>query len=222
MVPRPIRVSFRAFQMPLKQNIKRIGAWTLLPLALIAGYFIILELSGNVHAVVAGQVYRSAQLSARQISGLKDKYAIRSIINLRGPNAGKPWYDDEVAAAASLGIEHVDFGMSSRVLFSQREASALVAIIRAAPKPVLIHCQGGADRSGIASALYLRAIAGSSDDAAEEQLSIRFGHIAIPVVSAAYAMDVSWEALEPWLDGLAAATPMNDIDHDTAIHLQAH
>lgn len=204
--------------MSQRAKIKRIclciGAASLV----IAGYFIILELSGNVHAVVAGQVYRSAQLSAQQIAGLKDKYAIRSIINLRGPNAGKPWYDDEVAAAASLGIKHIDFGMSSRVLFSQTEASALVAIIRAAPKPVLIHCQGGADRSGIASALYLRAVAGSSDDAAEEQLSIRFGHIAIPVVSAAYAMDVSWEALEPWLDGLAAAMPMDVIHHNTAIH----
>lgn len=207
--------------MSLRSNIKRIGLCIGAASLVIASYFVVLMLSGNVHAVVPGQVYRSAQLSSQQIFKVEAEYAIRSIINLRGPNAGKPWYDNEVAAAASLGIEHIDFGMSSRVPFSQSEAAALVAVIRAAPKPVLIHCQGGADRSGIASALYLRAIAGSPENTAEEQLSIRYGHIAIPVLSAAYAMDVSWEELEPWLDGVASAVQAGAVSFPNVIKANA-
>ncbi|MFD2031462.1 tyrosine-protein phosphatase [Ancylobacter dichloromethanicus] len=46
-----------------------------------------------------------------------------------------------------------------------------------AKKPILIHCQAGADRSGLASALYLAAIKKNSAEAeAEAQLSIRYGH----------------------------------------------
>jgi hypothetical protein len=34
------------------------------------------------------------------------------------------------------------------------------------------------------------------EETAEEQLSLRFGHIAIPYLSSAYAMDENWENLE--------------------------
>ena len=66
-------------------------------------------------------------------------------------------------------------------------------------KPLLIHCQSGADRSGPAAALYLAAIARHGEAAAEDQLSIRYGHIGLPHVSSAYAMGRTWETLERWL-----------------------
>lgn len=34
------------------------------------------------------------------------------------------------------------------------------------------------------------------EETAEKQLSIRFGHVGIPFLSPAFAMDESWEALE--------------------------
>lgn len=57
----------------------------------------------------------------------------------------------------------------------------------------------GADRTGLTAAIYLAAIAGAGEHEAEKQLSIRYGHIGIPFVSRAYAMDETWEELEPWL-----------------------
>jgi len=104
-----------------------------------------------------------------------------------------------VKASERLGIAHFDFRMSSSRHFSQEQASELLALLRSVPKPVLIHCQGGADRSGLASALYLAAILHADAPVAEKQISIRYGHIGIPYLSAAYAMDESWETLEPWL-----------------------
>ncbi|WP_219928901.1 tyrosine-protein phosphatase [Palleronia abyssalis] len=58
-------------------------------------------------------------------------------------------------------------------------------VIRDAPKPLLIHCRGGADRTGLTCALYVAGIDGRGEDAAEAQLSISYGHIGIPWVSKA-------------------------------------
>ena len=41
------------------------------------------------------------------------------------------------------------------------------------------------------------AIARHGEAAAEDQLSIRYVHIGLPHVSSAYAMDRTWETLEP-------------------------
>jgi protein tyrosine/serine phosphatase len=96
-------------------------------------------------------------------------------------------------------VAHVDFRMSASRELTQSEAERLLAILNAADKPLLIHCQSGADRSGLAAALYLAAIARHGEAAAEDQLSIRYGHIGLPHVSSAYAMDRTWETLERWL-----------------------
>jgi protein tyrosine/serine phosphatase len=159
-----------------------------------------LQLSGNVHTVAAGELYRSAQPSAAQISGYATRYGIRTIVSLRGENAGRPWYDSEVAASVNLGIAHIDFRMSASRELTQEQAERLVAILEATEKPLLIHCQAGADRSGLAAALYLVAIAKQAEETAEDQLSIGYGHVGLPHLSSAFAEDRSWEKLEPWLN----------------------
>lgn len=106
------------------------------------------------------------------------------------------WYNAEVATAGQLGVEHIDFGMSSGKVLTPERADQLVAIMKAAPKPILIHCQSGADRTGLVSVLYSQQVAGVDEDVAERQLSVRYGHVAIPHISSVYAMDVSWDRLE--------------------------
>jgi protein tyrosine/serine phosphatase len=81
---------------------------------------------------------------------------------------------------------------------NEQEAMQLIAVMRDAPKPLLIHCQAGADRTGLASALYLAAIAGKSEQVAEGQLSLRYGHIPYSF-SRAFPMDETFEKMEPLL-----------------------
>ena len=66
----------------------------------------------------------------------------------------------ETAAAARLGIAHIDFAMSDRRPLSGADATRLVALMRAAPKPLLIYCRAGSDRTGPAAALYLASVDG--------------------------------------------------------------
>lgn len=174
----------------------RLPQTALLAAALTAGYLAWLQLTGNVHTVVRGELYRSAQVTAERLRTFQADVGIRSVINLRGADPGAAWYDEEVAAAGALGLVHYDFAMSDRRPFSSADAARLIDLMRAAPKPLLLHCRAGSDRTGLAAALYLAGITGTDVETAEAQLSLRYGHLGIPLLSAAYPMDQSWERLE--------------------------
>ena len=49
--------------------------------------------------------------------------------------------------------------------------------IETAAKPMLIHCQQGADRSGLASVMARMAVGGKPYDRAKEQMGLKFLHI---------------------------------------------
>lgn len=167
-------------------------------LVLLVGIFLGVEqLLGNFHTVIAGEFYRSAQIDAKELDALQKNYGIKTVINLRGESS-KSWYNDEIAESARLGIQHIDYGLSASHELTQKQVEELIALMRDAPKPILVHCRGGADRTGIASALYLAAIAKQSERAAEWQLSLFYGHFPIPFFPA-WAMDETFERVEPWL-----------------------
>lgn len=186
----------------LARHLLRVGRGAIVALgavvAVAGGFYAHMLWTTNFHPVIAGELYRSSQPSAAMIAELQKQYGIKTIINLRGDNTGHHWYDKEITEAKHLDIDHIDFRMSSNKELTQAQAEQLVEIMRDAPKPILIHCQAGADRTGLASALYLAAIAKSSDATAAGQMSILYGHVSLSFMRA-YAMDRTFEKLEPWL-----------------------
>jgi protein tyrosine/serine phosphatase len=162
----------------------------------LGGYAVYLQVVGNFHTVIEGQLYRSAQPTPSQLDTYVKEHGIKTIINLRGEKQNAAWYQAEIQTAQELGVEHVDFGMSASKKLALTRADEIVAIMAAAPKPILIHCQSGSDRTGLISAIYTSRIAGEGESKAEGQLSFYYGHVAIPLISAAWPMDVSWEDLE--------------------------
>lgn len=183
----------------MRRILKR-GAAVVGTLAVLAGVLLLAQdASGNFHTVVAGQFYRSGQLSPGQLVEFQSAYGIRTIINLRGANPHAAWYRDEVTESRELGIDHIDFRMSASHLLTKTEAERLIRIMESAKTPILVHCQSGADRSGLVSSLYMAAVRKAGESASESELSIRYGHIGIPYISRTYAMDRSWQDLEPWL-----------------------
>jgi len=163
--------------------------------SVMGGYLFTLHYKGNVHAIIDGQAYRSNQPDPARIASLQKLYGIRTIINLRGAEPGSKWYDDEIAAAKTLGISHTDFTMSSSKELNPARTRQLISLMQNAEKPVLIHCRSGADRTGLAAALYVAAIAKGSESEAERQLSIAYGHFGFPL-SPTYAMERTFEAIE--------------------------
>ena len=170
-----------------------------LPAGSIAAYCGLVVASGNVHTVAEGQVYRSAQLDKGSFDRLITAHAIKSIVNLRGAHADKAWYRDELASAAAHGVAHFDVALSAKRRLSPEAMAELVALLRSTPKPLLIHCQSGADRAGLVAALYRYAIDGDSAAVAAGELSLRYGHFPW-LMSKSGAMDESfavWVASHP-------------------------
>lgn len=163
----------------------------------LGGYLGWLRISGNHHTVIAGQLYRASQVTPGDLAAYRAEVGLAAVLNLRGAAPGAAWYDAEAAEAAALGVVQADFAMSAGTALTLAEAAQLVELMRSLPKPLLIHCKHGSDRTGLASALYLGAIAGQDEATAEGQLSLRYGHFAVPVLSAAWPMYATWERLEP-------------------------
>jgi uncharacterized protein (TIGR01244 family) len=157
-----------------------------------------LQLTNNFHETVPGELYRSAQLSPDDLTRYVKQYGIRTVINLRGANEKQVWYVREVEAAKASGVQHMDFRMSSHRDLTQDQASALIDMMRNAPKPILIHCRSGSDRTGLAAALYIAAVKKGTEFNSEWQMSLFYGHIGLPYTSA-YPMNETFESLEPWL-----------------------
>jgi protein tyrosine/serine phosphatase len=68
----------------------------------------------------------------------------------------------------------------------------ILAIMEQAPKPILIHCKSGSDRTGLVGALYLYGEEGRSAQAADHQLALLYGHIPYFVWGGSAAMDHSF------------------------------
>ncbi len=163
--------------------------------ALIGIQVTLLVASGNFHTVVKGELYRTAQPSAARLTQLIGDYRIKSVINLRGRHAEKKWYKDEVAVTSALNISHIDFRMSSSRQMSPHQTAELIRIMHDAPKPILLHCDHGINRAGLASALYLAANKKGTENESEMQLSPLYGYWPIFFLPT-YAMHESWEDAE--------------------------
>lgn len=88
-----------------------------------------------------------------------------------------------MAEAKTLGLTHVDFKMSATHELPLERVAALEALLKGIPKPVLIHCEGGSDRSGLASAIFMHRIRGMDIEKAEGQISLYYGQFSIPRLS---------------------------------------
>ncbi len=144
---------------------------------IVAARFWYLEEQGNFHPITPGKAYRSAQLDQDELEDYIGKFGIRSIINLQGKHDGERWYTEEVLICRKLGVRYYDLGLSADKTPTADEIQELLRLFHTAPRPVLVHCKAGADRSGLAAAIWQVAIEGRPKSEAKKQLNIRYGHI---------------------------------------------
>lgn len=114
----------------------------------------VLSLLANWHWV-DGELARAAQIYGRFNEPILRHHGIRTLINLRGANAGSPWYEAERKAIEALGGEFVDLRFGSRKLPPRETLLALLDVYDRMATPALVKCSGGADRTGLAAGLYL-------------------------------------------------------------------
>jgi protein tyrosine phosphatase (PTP) superfamily phosphohydrolase (DUF442 family) len=133
---------------------------------------------GNVHTVVPGCYYRCAQLTGSNLDSVLNQDRIRTVINLRGGTMRSAWYRSEIMSCKTHNAAHVDVSLSSNFYPPPQRMQSLLSTFDHAAYPVLVHCKGGSDRTGLATTIYLVVYRKAPLDQAEtSQLTWRYGHI---------------------------------------------
>jgi protein tyrosine phosphatase (PTP) superfamily phosphohydrolase (DUF442 family) len=131
---------------------------------------------GNLGVVDPGLVMRSAQPTT-QLSDWVGRFGLKSILNLRGGGAGDWWYGLEIKSSRENGVLYYDLPLSATRRPTRRELLQLIDLLDRCSYPLLIHCKSGADRTGLASAIYRMVRRGEPPETALASFSIEFGHI---------------------------------------------
>lgn len=127
-------------------------------------------------AQVAPGVWRSNQPGPGRMADYA-RMGIRSILMLRGGGA-RAHYHLERQAAEELGIAFHHVTLQAHKAAPKVAFLRLIDTFKDIEGPWLMHCKSGADRAGLASALYLiwRGVPVSE---ARKQLSFRFWHLSM-------------------------------------------
>lgn len=177
--------------MTSRRWLQRFAVLLLSFVLLVSGYAGYQLATGNVHRLPDGRVYRSGRLNGRQIQHLARAHGVKSILNLCGPGRGSD-YRAETNECRLLGLEHVSVKLSARREWSEEQMDKVVQTLRDLPKPVLVHCTGGADRTGLACALYRMDIVGEPPVVALHELNLFYGHVPLFRWRYSIAMDRSF------------------------------
>ena len=123
---------------------------------------------------VENNFYRSAQPQAQGFKTLAAQYGVRTVISLRAFNSDEP-------LTRGLQLSLVRVKMHTWHIDREDVVGALRSLRGASKEgPVLLHCQHGADRTGLITALYRVLYEGWSKQAAsDEMLNGKFGYHAV-------------------------------------------
>jgi len=154
---------------------------------------------GNFHTVIPNEVYRSAQLSPEALERRIRELSLRSVINLRTNEKTTSWFKGEQEVTEVHGVDlhliRLSVFMPPRGTLQQ-----LVHLLNTARRPLLLHCEMGVERSGIASAVAV-LLSGRNIAEARKQFSLTYGFV--PLICQSDLLKVlddygQWLAVRGW------------------------
>jgi protein tyrosine/serine phosphatase len=149
----------------------RFGAWAD---SLLVDHAVFRLAWSNFAEVVPGKLYRCNHPTPARLAALRRRYALKTLINLRGHRkCGSDALSRE--AALSLGLIHIDMAFESRGAPHRDRILRFADIYAQLQFPALMHCKSGADRAGLAAGLAIVFEGGTAAEALK-QLSWRYGH----------------------------------------------
>jgi protein tyrosine/serine phosphatase len=153
-------------------------AWILASAALLGGafggwYCVQRYWLSNFHTVVEGQLYRSGHPREGALADWIGRYGIKTVVDL-SDGADTSYYAAERAAVQQAGAVAVNHQIRPKELPSAGDLRRLIEIVETSPRPVLVHCEAGAQRTGLASVIGAMALGGQDYAAARGQMSIKY------------------------------------------------
>ena len=129
----------------------------------------------NFHQV-SENLYRSGQPDDDEFESLCTFNGLRSVLNLRENNSDKKTIDAINSKHAVPAVTLYEIPLDTGEI-SEADLYNILTVIRDAPKPLLIHCWHGSDRTGCAVAAYRIVFDNwSVEDAISELMKPEYGH----------------------------------------------
>lgn len=153
-------------------------------------------------AEIAPGVYRSNQPTLARLERLRAA-GIKTVLCLRGDNTLP--YAAIRGHCDQLGMRLAAVGLSARQPPTAESILCLIDLFRTMERPFVMHCKSGADRAGLASAIYLIVIEGKSVTQARRMFCWRYIHFkrtktgVLDRFLEAYARDGAGMPLEAWV-----------------------
>lgn len=154
----------------------------------------------NFYQAVGAGMYRSGRMPPERLGTLIGRLGIKTVVNLRGVS-DEPWYKAEREVVERNRARLIDLGISASRYPDPARLRGLLDVVERIEPPFLVHCNGGADRTGLFFVL-LALREGQSWPEAMRQLSLlRFNYydrmksarITYPLYDfAAYADEHNW------------------------------
>lgn len=187
----PIPVLFMLFMLLLN------AAWAESPRPPNWATPVALEGVGNLHRI-NDTLYRSEQPTDAGMKNLKEKLGIKTIINLRA-------FHSDASAAAKNGLLNEELSVKTWHIEDEDVVRVLRILKHKENGPFLIHCQHGADRTGVMSAMYRIVEQNwSKQDAINE------------MVNGGYGFHLAWSNIIDYLndvDVVAIKNQLNETSH---------
>lgn len=124
----------------------------------------------SVRTVDDGALYRSGQLSGKQLEHVIRTHGIKTVVNLRGIQPDRSWYRDELEVCRRNNVEMIDVALDSGVP-ERGEVAALLDAYHHAPRPILVHSWSSQGSVGLASGLYRAVVREEPPDQARRELA---------------------------------------------------
>ena len=225
-------ILLKKISLPTGSFARRLAMVSLLVAGLLAGALFAQVMVSrcvyfNLYETVAPGMYRSGQMPAEELGQLIQRLGIKTVVNLRG-GADKAWFAAERQVVRANEVEFIYLPFTASLYPNRQQLNELLDTVEKIEPPFLVHCYGGADRTGLFFVL-LALRQGQSWSEAMRQLSLlRFGYysrarsaaITYPLYDFAdYAGQQTWpkdfkhfrrwvksedsrQARQRWLDGL--------------------
>jgi protein tyrosine/serine phosphatase len=125
-------------------------------------------------AVEEGVLYRCGQPTAEQLAELIARYALKTVVSLRGTRASDDpdaWEELERAVCRDHGVDFVPLPCNHKNPPTAPQVTQFLDLMRdAARHPVLVHCRLGQQRTLLYCALYRVSIQGADPDHALREM----------------------------------------------------
>jgi hypothetical protein len=134
----------------------------------------------NFHWIERDDAARASQAYLGLLGPFLSSNGLKAVINLRGAHPKVAWWRYESETCAQLGVTHLDVTLNSRRLPLRRMLVSLFDAFDAAPRPLVVKCAGGQDRTSLAAALHVVHRDGWSAMERAQQQFARFPYLHFP------------------------------------------